>query len=254
MKTTTVTLDGPRGATSAQVYEPDRPGSGRVAVAFAVEATGMNAAGLAVVQQLVEKDMVVIAPDYYRGDGPADPESYDIPELVRCIGELDFATAFTDLLAAVDHVRAREDVDGARVVSWGYCTGGTLAWAAAALDRRLAAAVIYYPSQPTFAATDERHPFNVLDLTSVQVVPTLFIVGSEDDVLTPPVREAIRRKSALQGELHEVVVYPGAKHAFAGSMPGRHDAEATASAWTAALGWVAAHTGTGVDDGLAASS
>lgn len=241
MKTTTVTLRGPRGTTTAQVFEPDTPGEHRTAVAMAVEATGMNSFGLEVAARLVERGMVVAAPDYYRGNGPVDPEVYDVDELVRSIGELDFAAAFTDQLAAIDHLRSRPDVDADRVVSWGYCTGGTLAWAAAALDRRLAAAVIYYPSQPRFAAHDERHPFDVFDLLAVQSVPTLFLVGSEDDVLTQPLREELVSRNDSVGRLHELVVFPDVKHAFAGPMPGRHAPEAAASSWSLAQDWIDAH-------------
>jgi carboxymethylenebutenolidase len=244
MRTSDVALIGPRGRTTAQVFEPSSSGEARVGLALAVEATGMNAFGLSVVEQLVDRGMVVVATDYYRGGGPADPEVYDVPELVRCIGQLDFSAAITDQLAAIDHLRSRSDVDPERVVSWGYCTGGTLAWAAAALDRQLSCAVIYYPSQPSFASHDPQHPFDVLELLSTQTVPTLFIVGSDDNVLTEPVRQVIAQRNAEVGGIHQLLVLPGARHAFAGPMPGRHDADAAAAAWSAAIDWVDRHAST----------
>lgn len=243
MKSTTVTLSGARGVTTAEVFEPAAPGTNRAAVAFAVEATGMNSFGREVAAQLVERGIVVVAPDYYRGNGPSDPESFDVTELTRSIGGLDFADAIADQLAAVDHLRSRPDVNPDRVVSWGYCTGGTLAWAASALDRRLAAAVIYYPSQPTFAQHDERHPFDVLDLMSVQSVPTLFLVGSEDDIVTDSVRADLSRRLKQSGGGHDLVVFPGARHAFAGPMPGRHSPGAAQAAWSRAQQWLDRYVG-----------
>jgi carboxymethylenebutenolidase len=191
--------------------------------------------------KLASRGFVVVAADYYRGQGPADPGTYDIDELVAAISRLDFSAAFADQLAAIDYLRGRADVATEKVVSWGYCTGGTIAWAAAALDRRLACSVIYYPSHPSFESLDDTHPFHVQDLLRVQSTPSLFMVGSEDQPLTEPVRQELKRRSVRSGDLHKFIVYPGLKHAFAGRMPGRYAPQESERSFNAALEWVSEH-------------
>jgi carboxymethylenebutenolidase len=235
----TVTVSGPRGSTSALCFTSSEFTSRRPAVAIGAEATGINDFIRAIAKQLVAEGFVVAVADYYRGNGPADPNSYeDIEELKRSIGQLDFTDAIADQLATVDYLRSREDVDADRVSTWGYCTGATLSWAAAALDRRLASAVIYYPSQPTFPALDARHPVQVMDLVRTQSVPTLFLVGGDDDVMTEDKRNELTYRMNESIGTHEMVVYPGAKHVFAGWMPGRRRDEAAADAWKRAVAWL----------------
>lgn len=234
-----VTLDGVRGSTTAEVFAPAEPGSGRPAVVLGAEATGLNDFGRHVARRLVGLGHVVVVPDYYRGAGPSDPNSYaDVDELLRCIGSLDFGAAVADQLAGVDHARARPDVDPERVSTWGYCTGATLSWMAAALDRRLHSAVVYYPSQPVFERCDARHPVSALDLVRTQSVPTLFLVGAEDDVMVPERCADLRERMGQSLGRHSLVVYPGARHVFAGWMPGRHHAVAAEDAWRRAVRWL----------------
>jgi carboxymethylenebutenolidase len=234
-----VTVEGPRGRTEAEVFAPALPGEGRPAVVIGAEATGLNDFGRDVARRLVGLGHVVVIPDYYRGDGPADPNSYeDLDGLRRAIGALDFNAAVSDQLAGIDHARGRSDVDPDRVSTWGYCTGGTLSWTAAALDRRLHRSVVYYPSQPVFEAHDARHPVSPLDLIRTQSVPTLFLVGDEDDVLDAERRATLQERMDESLGRHQLVVYPGAKHAFAGWMPGRHRADDAEDAWQRAVAWL----------------
>src|SRR5690606_31547689 len=106
-------------------------------------------------------------------------------EVIAAIEALDFTRATFDVLSGVDWARAQAQVDSRRVAVWGYCTGGTLAMLAASLDRHLAAAVIYFPSQPTFHDIGPRTPTHAQDLIWSIKCPVLFLSGDQDGILGP---------------------------------------------------------------------
>jgi len=106
-----------------------------------------------------------------------------------------------DALAAVKLLRARPDIDPQRVFLQGYSYGATSS--IHAVDRKSATAslgqiagvIAFYPLC---------HP--QLDPS----VPTLVLIGSNDELTPAAPCQDIKEKSNL-----EVVVYPGATHAFA---------------------------------------
>jgi dienelactone hydrolase len=143
-----------------------------------------------------------------------------------------------DALAAVKVLRARPDIDVHRVFLQGYSYGATSAIRAvddknaAARDRPIAGVVAFYPLCS-----------GGLDPS----VPVLVLIGSNDEVTPAALCREVEGKRNF-----EVVVYPGATHAFAvpglieGDFFGRHlaydghaarDAEARADAFMAAPTW-----------------
>ena len=154
-------------------------------------------------------------PDYYRGSGPPEPDNYDDFEtLMSYINALDFTRAVHDLFDAIDYVQDLPYVEATRVASWGYCTGGTIALFAACLRHDLAAAVVYFPSQPTFGEHDPKRPVDVIDLVWNIACPMIFLIGDQDMVLPADRLDALRRRFDQWGVDVEVNVYPGAGHAF----------------------------------------
>jgi carboxymethylenebutenolidase len=213
------------------------------AVVVGAEAYGPNEFSHGVQARLAEIGYASVVPDYYRGEGPTNPEAYDdFTEVVEHIGRLDFTRGARDLARAVDALRADPDVDGRRVAVWGYCTGGTLAWLAACLRGDVAAAVLYFPSQPVFHELGPLTPVNALDLVWQLTCPTLFIYGDADPVMPPELLADLRGRIDQWGVDAEVRLYAGAGHAFSapwGVM--RHD-EADRAAWDDAVAFLRAHT------------
>jgi carboxymethylenebutenolidase len=211
------TIDVPTrdGATTPAVFS--RPiGDGPFpAIAIGAEGTGPNAYIRRVAATLAHLGFVVIVPDYYRGSGPPDPDNYDDFEtLMSYINALDFTRAVHDLFDAIDHVQELPYVDATRVASWGYCTGGTIALFAACLSHDLAAAVVFFPSQPTFAEHNATRPVDVIDLVWNIACPMIFLIGDEDMVLPPDRLDDLRRRFDQWSVSATVNVYPGAGHAF----------------------------------------
>jgi carboxymethylenebutenolidase len=242
VKTRTIVLKTYDGAeASAFVTEPDGPGP-YPAVVFGAEAMGPNRFGRRVASDVAALGYVTITPDYYRGAGPSQPDNYDdFTEVMAAIAGLDFRAATFDVLAGLDWLRAQDNVDPDRVALWGYCTGATLAMLAASLDRRVAATVLFFPSQPTFEALTPKRPTHAIDLIWSIASPVLLISGDQDAVLPPPVLAEMKRRFDQWGVRFESRVYPGAGHAFSAEAPHMHNAEATAASWAAAVEFLGRH-------------
>jgi len=182
-------------------------------------------------------------PDYYHGEGPRHVEAYDdFTEVIEHIGRLDFTCGARDLAGAVDAVRARPDIDQQQVCVWGYCTGGTLAWLAACMRGDVAAAVLFFPSQPTFTELGPRTPVQAIDLIWQLTCPTLFIYGDQDMVMPPDLLADVRTRIERWGIDAEVRQYPGAGHAFSAPWGALRHADADQAAWEDAVSFLQAHT------------
>jgi carboxymethylenebutenolidase len=222
----------------AHVTEPDRPGPWP-GIVFGQEAMGFNEFGRSVAERAAAAGYVTITPDYYRGGGPSRPDDYsDFTEVMTAIGELDFVAATHDVMAGADWLRTHPQVDHSRIVAWGYCTGGTLAMLATALDRRLAAAVWFFPSQPVFEALTPKRPTHPMDLMWNIACPVLVIYGEADPIMPPELLAELRKRLEQWRVEHEVKLYPGASHAFAAPAPHMHHAEAAAASWQDAMSFL----------------
>ncbi len=231
----------PRSDASLEVAVP--PGQGpHPAVVLGAEAYGPNDFIRGVQGRLVELGYAAVVPDYYHGQGPSKPEAYDdFTEVVEHIGRLDFTRGARDLAEAVDVLRARPDVDAGRVSVWGYCTGGTLAWLAACTCSNIAAAVLFFPSQPVFSDLGPNTPVHPIDLIWQLNCPTLFIYGDQDMVMPPELLEDLRARIDRWGVDAEVRRYPGAGHAFSAPWGPMRHAEADRAAWQDAVTFLRAH-------------
>jgi len=230
------------GTIPTLVFSPEGEGP-FPAVVLGLEAYGVNDFGRRVAASLAHLGFVVVAPDYYRGHGLADPENYlDFGEVMEFIGALDFTAAAHDELSALDYATSLDQVDADRIAVWGYCTGATLSLLAAELSDRVAAAVLFFPSQPRFEELTPRTPVHPVDLLWSLRCPTLFIYGDQDEVMPAAQVEDLRGRLTQWGVDHQINIYPGAGHAFSAPVaPLRNDAADRAS-WPDAVQFLQRHT------------
>jgi len=215
------------------------PGEGpHPGVVLGAEAFGVNEFIVEVGERLVAAGYAVLVPDYYQGAGPTNPESYDdFTEVIDCIGRLDFTVATRVLVDGIDELRRMPNIDPTRLAVWGYCTGGTLAWLTAC-QRDVAAAVLFFPSQPRFEELGPSTPAHAMDLLWMLSCPTLFIYGDEDPVMPPDLLADLRARITRWSVPAEVKLYSGGGHAFSapwGVM--RHEPSAIAS-WDDAVAFL----------------
>ena len=114
---TEVRLTARQGSLPALLYRP-QVGGPRPGVVLAAEAYGINAFTRRIAATLAHLGYVTLVPDYYRGEGPTDPEGYlDFTEVMEFIAELDFRRATHDVIAAIDYLQeqpsVRPDPEGA---------------------------------------------------------------------------------------------------------------------------------------------
>jgi carboxymethylenebutenolidase len=233
------TIDRSGSALPILVFTPEEEGR-RPAIVVSPEAYGVNEFTRGVGAALAAEGYVVVVVDYYRGKPLREPDNYeDFTEVMGFIDELDFAQATHDVMAGIEYARQRPDVDPDRVAVWGYCTGGTLAMLAASLCPNLAAAVIFFPSQPTFPELNAKRPVHAIDLLWNVGCPVLFLYGDQD--FLADVMPEIGRRLAQWGIEHQIRVYAGAGHAFSAPVPPlRHD-EADKASWADATAFARLH-------------
>jgi carboxymethylenebutenolidase len=211
-------------------------------VVLGAEAYGINPFILGVQQQLGLLGFATALPDYYHGAGPKNPEAYDdFTEVVECIAALDFTCGARDLAGAIDLLRKTPEVDPRRVCLLGFCTGATLAWLAAGMRGDIAAAVLFFPSQPVFAQLTPKAPVPPIDLLWQLSCPALFIYGDADPVMPAALLDDIRRRIDIWQIDAEVRIYPGAGHAFSVPSGPLRNEEAYKRAWTDAVTFLEGH-------------
>lgn len=206
-------------------------GAGRhPGVVLGAEAYGVNEFIVEVGERLVSRGYAVLIPDYYAGTGPTNREAYDdFTEVIEHISRLDFTRAARVLVDGVDRLRRTPDVDPTRIAVWGYCTGGTLAWLTAC-QRDVAAAVLFFPSQPTFGALGPGTPVHPVDLLWMLDAPTLIIYGDDDEVMPPDARADLLARIERWSVPAELRTYPDAGHAFTVPWGPLRNADAAAAA------------------------
>jgi carboxymethylenebutenolidase len=228
-------------ATEPLLILPSGPGP-HPGVVLAAEAFGVNDFMREVAERLAAAGYAALLPDYYRGVGPKNGESYDdFTEVMEHIGRLDFTRAARDIADGVDLLRANPSIDPARVATWGYCTGGTLAWLAACQRGDIAATVLFFPSQPWFAELGPSTPVHPVDLLWMLECPSLFIYGDQDAVMPAEQLADLRARIAQWSVPAEVRIYPGGGHAFSAPWgPLRHEPSDVAS-WADAMEFLGTH-------------
>jgi carboxymethylenebutenolidase len=132
-----------------------------------------------------------------------------------------------DLRGVAQYLRARPEVDPARVASVGFCFGGAMSARLATVDPDLRAAVIFYGQNP---------PMESVGGIRARL---LGLYGEDDPGISQTVPGfAVELRAA--GVSFEYHVYPGAKHAFFNdTRPSNFHATSAADAWTRVVRFLA---------------
>ncbi|OHU22578.1 dienelactone hydrolase [Mycobacteroides franklinii] len=153
----------------------------------------------------------------------------DPAEATGALGKIPSERFVADLKSGVDEILRRVPDKPAGVV--GFCFGGGLVWQLLASgEPRLAAAAPFYgplPDNPDFSRSK---------------AAVLAFYGELDKRVTASKDQAA---DALQraGLVHEIVVEPGADHAFFNDSGPRYNATAAADAWQRLTAWFGQHVG-----------
>jgi carboxymethylenebutenolidase len=174
---------------------------------------------------LAELGYFVLAPEIYwrLDDTGLDESAPDLLErAVAVVSRLDWDTAVSDSVAALEYLRGRDQ--GVGVV--GFCFGGGLGYNVAALSPPDVLVSYYGSALP-----------GLLELTVDAV--SLHHFGDSDAYLSPDVVDHIVK--TVDTPDNEIYLYPGAGHAFDNPLPAFHHAEASALAWQRTTAFLSRH-------------
>lgn len=179
-----------------------------------------------VTNRFAAEGFCALAPDLYHGATTKSPD-----DAMKLLMELDAERAEREIAAAGAFLLSRPECSSKTYGVVGFCMGGGLAqYTATKEDGKVGAAVSFYGGFKTV-------PFDWDNLTA----PLLQICGEADAQVTATMKERDAMLRA-KGKTVDLVVYPGAKHAFFNdARPEVYDAEAAKDAWKRTLDWFRAN-------------
>jgi carboxymethylenebutenolidase len=195
----------------------------RAGVVLIHEWWGVNEQIQGMAARWASEGFIALVPDLFHGKcaGNAD-------EAAAMMNALDFARAVQEIAGAVAFLRAHARCTG-KVSVTGYCMGGALSFATAREVPKLSAVVPFYglPGGDGWDRVD---------------APIQAHFAQHDDWATVEGAKQIQAALAAHGRQLELHVYD-AKHAFCNERrPEVHDAEAAATAWQRAVGFIRDHS------------
>jgi carboxymethylenebutenolidase len=163
----------------------------------------------------------------YNGDGFAKG--------LAAAGAVTFESATADIEAAATYLHERLGPD-AKIATWGFCFGGSIALLSATLPD-IDAAVSFYGGQIVRSPVPSRPP--VLTLVPEVKAPLFFAFGGLDQHITPEDHAAIRGAFDRNGKPYEFYVYPQEDHGFFRQGPGGNPG--SAEVWPLVQRFLAEH-------------
>jgi carboxymethylenebutenolidase len=194
-------------------------------------------------RRLAGDGFAALAVDLYRRT-PA-PKITDPGSWIRALSD---PQVIADVQSAVDLLAAHPAVAGRKIGVVGFCMGGTYAIHAAASCRGVSAAAPFYGmlshehgllAAPPGERLDPAHkPRSPLEAARAVRCPLLGCFGADDAFI--PAADVARLDEALDasGQPHEVIVYPGAGHAFMNDTRAEmYRPDAARDAWQRMVAW-----------------
>jgi carboxymethylenebutenolidase len=139
------------------------------------------------------------------------------------------------------HLESRPDVRPGAVGIVGFCLGGQYALMAACTVPGIAACVSWY-GMLRYTETDAVKPESPLAMAPRLACPYLGLFGADDALIPGADVDELRATLARTGRPFEIVVYPGAGHAFMNDQrPDAWRPEAAADSWGRATAFLRTH-------------
>lgn len=163
-----------------------------------------------VAYSLAVAGFVCFALDYYVREGGA-PNLSTRAEIMAAVAALPDPRVRADLRLATAHLREQEYVRKDPVGALGFCIGGSYALFAALDDPELGCAIDFY-GQLRYRRRTHEKPCSPLEVIGESAVPVLAHYGDRDHLV--PLQDVEALRLLLAERPAEVLVYPGAGHAF----------------------------------------
>lgn len=204
---------------------PDRP-SGHPGIVVIQHAGGVDAFVQDVVHRLHREGYVAIAPELFHRQPQSGVEPMQRTQLLKD------EEILADVAATIAHMKAmRMRVDPIGIV--GFCMGGRVAYLAAAGNKDLAAAAVYYGGNIMRALGPGPSPF---ERSKDIGCPIIGFFGAQDQNPSPADVAKIDAELTRLNKWHEFLMYQDAGHAFENFLsPERYRERQARAAWTEML-------------------
>jgi carboxymethylenebutenolidase len=188
------------------------------------------------VDQLAKAGYVTAAPDMFH----RIPHITDSAEKRANMTDTEIAN---DIVATIDYLQARDDVDGTRIGIVGHCMGGRMSFQGAIVSDAIKACVVYYGGNmmKAWGSNEPKTPFEQLDQITC---PVIGFFGLEDANPSPADVDQIEASLKANGIDYEFHRYEGAGHAFQNFLSEeRYREEPTKDSWARMLAFLKKHLG-----------
>ncbi|MEA2491328.1 MAG: carboxymethylenebutenolidase [Acidobacteriota bacterium] len=179
-----------------------------------------------IVERFAKAGFAAIAPDLYHGQTTTSPD-----EAGRMLMELDLARAETEIAGAGAYLVGRPECTSKKFGVIGFCMGGALAQHEATVNPdNVAAAVSFYGGFKKVAT-----PWDDLQ------APILLIYGEKDQGVPAEKGRELEQTLREKGKDVELMIYPGANHAFMNNTGPNYKPDAAQDAWQRAVDFLRKH-------------
>jgi carboxymethylenebutenolidase len=228
------TADGPMA-----VYEARPHGDAKGAVIVIQEAFGVNDHIEEVTRRFADAGDHAVAPHLFHRAGGGTAPYGDFSKVMPLYDKLDDGGILVDLEATLEYL----DQAGWRdeqIGIVGFCFGGRVTFLAA-LRRKLGAAVGFYGG----GIVTQRFPqFPALVCAAAELqTPWLGLFGEQDDSIPVEDVEQLRKALREASVATDIVLYPGAGHAFHNDQRDAYREAQAKDAWSRTLEWLDRHLG-----------
>jgi len=218
--TSTVTFSSEADQASGYLA---RPGLGRPGIIVLQEWWGLVPHIQDVAGRFAAQGYVALAPDLYHGKS-----TVEVAEAEHLMQGLDWGRAAREIAGAVRHLRKVEGATRVGVV--GFCMGGALTIIAAT-----------QPGVDAYVAFYGFPPAGAVQLDRIAAAGLIFF-GEQEPFFSVPDAKAFAESQRQRGREAEVIVYPGAGHAFFNNdRPEAYGRDAANDAWRRTLEHIGRH-------------
>ena len=230
----------PVGGVNVPVYEA-RPAAGKdhPIVVVISEIWGVHEYIKDTTRRFAKAGYYAIAPELFVREGGVGHMT-NVQEILKIVLSQKREQTLGDIKAAVDWAQKRPNVKADRVGVTGFCWGGSTTIQVAATNPDMKAAVAWYgpPARPYQGASG---PVTGFDLAKDIKIPFLGLFGETDK--NPPPEDAKKFGELVRAHNSnvEIVIYPGAGHAFHADYRPSYNKAAADDGWNRCVGWFNKH-------------
>ncbi|MBI3090580.1 MAG: dienelactone hydrolase family protein [Candidatus Tectomicrobia bacterium] len=182
-----------------------------------------------VCNRIAAEGYLALAVDLYSRQGMPNGLT-DTKAILEFMATISDAQAVSDLVAGVEYLRGRQDARRESIGVVGFCMGGTYTHMLACSTKHLVCAASFYGGLRWPHHTQNK-PRDAMDMTGDLGCPILSIFGDKDPTIPLTQVRELQDLLTKLGKRHEVIVYPGAGHAFFNDTRPTYHAESAKDAW-----------------------